>query len=95
MAIGTATIDFGSAPGTNIVSVAVTGQAAILSTSKVEIWIMGTDSTATHNEYEHAIIPLDLTLSCIVVTAGVGFTIQAATQQRLTGTFTVRWVWTD
>lgn len=93
--LGTLTFNFGSAPGTNIVTTAVTGQTGISATSKVEIYLMGTDSTATHNAYEHAILPLDLALSCISVTAGTGFTAQAATTQRLTGTFTARFVWAD
>lgn len=92
---GTVTFDFGSAPGTNIVQTAVTGQTSIGSTSKVEIYLMGTDSTATHNAYEHALLPLDLALSCVSVTAGTGFTAQAASRLRLTGTFTARYVWAD
>lgn len=87
---GTATIDFGAAPGTNIVSVAVTGETGILSGSAVEAWIMG-QSTATHNAYEHAVAPIKL--SCGSIIAATGFTITAVTDWRLTGTFTVRWVW--
>lgn len=92
---GTVTFDFGATPGTNIVTTAVTGQASISGTSKVEIYLMGTDSTATHNDYEHSILPLDLALSCISVTAATGFTAQAATTQRLTGTIAARYVWAD
>jgi hypothetical protein len=92
---GTLTFNFGSAPGTNIVQTAVTGQTTISGTSKVEIYMMGTDSTATHNAYEHALLPLHMALSCVSVTAGTGFTAQAATQQRLSGTFTARYVWAD
>ena len=92
---GTLTFNFGSAPGTNIVSTVVTGQTGILSTSKVEIYFMGTDSTATHNAYEHALLPLGVALSCIAVTAGTGFTAQAASDLRFTGTFLARFVWAD
>lgn len=92
---GTVTFDFGAAPGTNIVTTTVTGQTSIGSGSKVEVYMMGTDSTATHNAYEHAILPLDLALSCTAITAGTGFTAQAATTQRLTGTFQARFVWAD
>jgi hypothetical protein len=92
---GTVTFNFGAAPDTNIVTTAVTGQAAIGSGSKVEIYMMGTDSTATHNAYEHAILPLDLALSCTSITVGTGFTAQAATTQRLTGTIQARFVWAD
>jgi hypothetical protein len=92
---GTLVLDFGAAPGTNIVQTAVTGLTTIGAGSKVEIYLMGTDSTATHNTYEHALLPLDLALSCVAVTAGTGFVAQAASSQRLTGTFQARYVWAD
>lgn len=92
---GTITFDFGSAPGTNLVQTVVV-DAAISGTSKVEIYLMGTDSTATHNSYEHAIVPLlGIALSCVSVTASTGFTAQMATIARLTGTFTGRYIWAD
>lgn len=90
---GNATLDFGAAPGTNIATVVVTGQGTISSTSGVEAYLMGLDTTASHNAYEHAIAPIQL--SCIAIVAGTGFTIQGASQHRLTGTFKVRWVWAD
>jgi hypothetical protein len=93
---GTITFDFGAAPGTNVVTTAVTGQASILGTSKVEIYLMGTDSTATHNTIEHQLLPLGgLSLQAISITAGTGFTAQAASLLRLTGTFQARYVWSD
>ena len=92
---GTMTFDFGSAPGTNVVTATVS-DATISGTSKVEIYLMGTDSTATHNTIEHQLLPLGgLSLSPISVTAGVGFTAQAASLLRLTGTFQARYVWAD
>jgi hypothetical protein len=90
---GDATLDFGAAPGTNIATATVTGQTGITSTSGVEAYMMGTDSTATHNDFEHSIVPLRL--SCTAITAGTGFTIQGISDLRLTGTFRVRWVWAD
>lgn len=92
---GTLTFDFGSAPGTNVVTTTVTGQTSINSGSNVEIYMMGKDSTATHNAYEHSLLPLELALSCISVTATTGFVAQAASRLRLTGTFTAHYVWTD
>jgi hypothetical protein len=86
----TAVLNFGSAPGTNNVSVAVTGQASILTTSVVQLW-MQDDSTSTHNAYEHLMVPLTLRPSNII--AGTGFTINASTDWRLDGTFSVRWEW--
>lgn len=90
MATGTATINFGVAPGTNLVSVAVTGQTAIASGSHAEAFFMG-DTTADHNADEHQFA--DIKLVCGSIVAGTGFTIFASTQLRLTGTFTVHWVW--
>jgi PIN domain nuclease of toxin-antitoxin system len=92
---GTVIFDFGAVPGTNIVTTVVPS-ATISAASKVEVYLMGTDSTATHNAIEHQLLPLlGLSLTPISVTAGVGFTAQAATLARLTGTFTARWVWAD
>jgi hypothetical protein len=87
---GTTTIDFGSAPGTNVVTTTVTGQAAIVSGSLVEAFMMA-ESTATHNAYEHSILPIVIRVGNIV--EGVGFDIIASSEQRLTGTFSVKWVW--
>lgn len=92
---GTITFNFGTGKGTNVVTTVVT-DAAISATSKVEIYIMGTDTTATHNAIEHQMLPLGgLSLTPISVTAGVGFTAQAMSMLRLTGTFTARYVWAD
>ena len=92
---GTVVFDFGAAPGTNVVTTSVSS-ATISAGSKVEIYLMGTDSTATHNVIEHQMLPLGgLSVTPISVTAGVGFTAQAMSTLRLTGTFTARWVWTD
>lgn len=92
---GTIVFNFGSAPGTNVVTATVTGQTNISSTSKVEIFLMGTDFTATHNAYEHSLLPLECAFSCIGITAGSGFVGQCATRLRLTGTVTGRFVWAD
>lgn len=91
MATGTATLNFGAAPGTNRVVVSVTGQSAIASNSYVEAFMMGSDSTADHNASEHEIVPM--TFRCTNLVAGTGFDIVASTDFRLTGQFTVRWVW--
>lgn len=89
-ATGTAVIDFGAAPGGNAASVAVTGQGAILSGSLCEAWMMAS-SSADHNDQEHMLVPVKLT--CGSVVAGTGFTIYARSEWRLTGQFTVQWVW--
>lgn len=89
---GTATLDFGAAPGASTASIAVTGQAGLLSGSNIRAWVQG--STADHNEYEHTrIFPNRIGLAAGDVVAGTGFTIHAETELRLTGDVSVRWEW--
>jgi hypothetical protein len=87
---GSVAINFGSTPGTNFVSVDVTGQTAITGTSKVKAY-KAVQATATHNEYEHIVVPLDISVGNIV--AGTGFTIYVVTDWRLDGTFNLNWEW--
>lgn len=91
--VGTAVIDFGAAPGTNLATVTVTGQASILSTSSVQAWVCGADSTADHNNTEHTLLPLWLTVNASTITAGAGFVLTAFTELRLAGQIKVRWLW--
>lgn len=86
---GSATVDFGAAPGSSYATVDVTGQSGFVASSFAEAWMQG-DSTATHNAVEHLLVPL--TVRCGDA-ATDQFTIHASTEYRLTGTFTVRWVW--
>lgn len=86
---GTVDIDFGSTPGTNVVTVTVTGQTGVLTTSNLQAWVMAEAST-NHNAYEHMIVPLRLTCGNIV--AGTGFDIVAVSDLRLTGIFKCRWM---
>lgn len=73
---GTAVVDFGSFPGGTMASVAVTGQASILTTSIVRAWIRPAD-TAVHSADEHIVAAtmIDIVVSDIV--AATGFTIHA------------------
>lgn len=87
---GTATLNFDGVPGTNITSVNVTGLTGIESGSHVEAFLQG-DTTAEHTAYEHLIAPINI--RCGNIIAGTGFTIYASSNLRLTGTFSVRWVW--
>lgn len=92
---GTVTFDFGAAPGTNVVSTAVS-DTGVGAASNIEMYLSGLDSTATHNAYEHGILTLGgFDMTPISRTAGVGFTGQAAAQLRLTGTIKARYVWAD
>lgn len=89
---GSATLDFGAAPGSSVASIAVTGQTGILSGSRIHAWVQG--STADHNEYEHSrILPGRVGLGIGDIVAGTGFTIHAETEMRLTGDVSVKWEW--
>ncbi len=92
---GTATLDFGAAPGANEASVAVTGQATISATSKAEAYIMGDDTSSNHTAGDHKYVGLWLNLTCGTPTAATGFTIYGRSTEKLSGAFTVRWVWAD
>jgi hypothetical protein len=93
---GTATLNFGAAPGTNVVTTAVTGQTGFDATSaEIRLWFNGDDSTATHNAYEHMMAPMIISLSPTSLVSGTGFTITAMTDYRITGTFAVHWSWVN
>lgn len=87
---GSATIDFGAAPGTNVATSAITGVPGILAGSRVRAWIAG--STADHNAYEHqTVLPMEVALSTHSIVAGTGFSVTAATDLRLTGQIACQW----
>jgi fatty acid-binding protein DegV len=87
---GSTSLDFGLAPGTNIVSASVTGQASIVAGSQINAWIAAS-TTATHNMTEHLLAPI--VVKCGPATAGSGFIIYAYSEIRMTGVFTVQWFW--
>jgi hypothetical protein len=92
---GTATLDFGAAPGSNEASVVVGSQATISATSKVEVYVMGDDTTADHTAVDHRYFAGQVGLTAGTPSAGVGFTIYAYGPNKLTYTYQVRWVWAD
>jgi len=92
---GTATIDFGSGAGANEASIAVTGQTTISATSKAEAFVMGADTTSDHTAKDHRYFNALCGLTCDTPTAATGFTIYATSAQKLTGTYKLRWIWTD
>jgi len=79
-ASGTATLDFGASPGKSDASVAVTGQAGIVSASLVEAWPRLVAS-ADHSADEHMVETLKVTAGNIVV--GTGFTIYGVNTSQL------------
>jgi hypothetical protein len=97
---GTTTVDFGAFPGATDTSVAVTGQAGIVSGSLVGAWIRPV-ATADHSADEHRVEPISIVADTIV--AATGFTIYASEVgpdtlinegHRIYGTWTVAWAWT-
>lgn len=89
---GTATLNFGSAPGSSTATVNVTGQATITTSSIIRVWIQG-DSTSDHNAYEHLMSNMIMSINFGNIINGTGFTIYGFSQFRLTGSFTVHWQW--
>ena len=94
-ATGTATIDFGSFPGTSEASIAVTGQGTISGTSKAEAFIMADDTTAGHTASDHRYAAAMIGLTCGTPVAATGFTIYGRCLDNMQGTFALRWVWAD
>lgn len=90
---GTATLDFGTHPGSNESLVSVTGISTISSTSKVEAFVM-VDTSVDHTMGDHMYFNLFAKVTCIPVN-GVGLNIYATSLEKLTGKFTVRYVWAD
>ena len=107
MATGIATLDFGALPGKQDASVAVTGQAGIVSGSLVGAWIRPV-ATADHLADEHLVEGLRIYAADIV--AGTGFTIYGfhdhgasesndradvgtARDHFCWGRFTIAWAW--
>ena len=91
---GTATIDFGAHPGANEASVTVTGIATIGAGAKVEAFFMRSTS-ADHGANDHSYAALFTGLTCGDVVAATGFTIHARSEQKLTGEFSIHYVWAD
>jgi hypothetical protein len=90
---GTASLDFGTAPGSSVAELIITGQTDILVTSNIRLWIQA-DTTVDHNEYEHTrILAGRVHLAAADVSAGTGFTIIAESEMRLTGLVKCRWEW--
>jgi hypothetical protein len=91
MATGSATLDFGSTP-TDEASVAVTGQAALLSTDHVEAFLMR-EATGDNDAEAHTALAVDSKLICDNDAASDQFTIRCFADVLATGQFKVRWVY--
>jgi hypothetical protein len=94
-ATGTATINFGAFPGSNEATVAVTGQTGISATSKADAWVMSEDTSSNHTANDHRYLPQLASFACGTPTTGVGFSIYGTSIHKLSGEFTLKWVWSD
>jgi hypothetical protein len=92
---GTATINFGSFPGSNEASVVVTGQTQIGSTPEIKVFVNGSDSTADKTADDHRYLPLFASFTAGAVVAGTGFTIYSRSTEKLQGTFKLTWEWSN
>ena len=90
---GQAILDFGAFPGSNEASAVVTGLSGIKIDSGAFAFFQSIDTTADHSANDHAYAPAFIHLSCGSFVAGVGFTIQARSLEKMTGTFKVRFQW--
>ena len=79
---GGTTVSFGAFPGASDTSATVTGQAGIVSGSRVRAWIQAT-ATADHSADEHWLETLDVLAGNIV--PGTGFTIYAKNTDKAAG----------
>ena len=86
---GSAVLDFGAAPGSNMATVTIVGQTDIKSNALAQAWIMAVDS-ADHNSMEHVIVPMEV--RCGNIVAGGSFDIFGYSPLRLTGQWAVQWV---
>jgi len=91
---GVGTVNFGSFPGNNEVSLAITGQSQITTDSKIKVYVMA-ESTADHTANDHTYLPLFAQFTAGNITAGTGFTIYGRSTEKLQGTFKVNWEWSN
>jgi hypothetical protein len=92
---GTVTFDFGTGKGSTRATLTGVTATGLSSTSKLEIYIDGTDSTATHNAQEHRLIgALNFGAYATAKNANA-FDAEAISTLQLTGTIACRWVFAD
>lgn len=68
MATGTATLNFGAAPGTDYTSVDVTGLSGLTTASHLEPWIQA-DTTTDHSPDEHRAESMDIYAEYLTATS--------------------------
>lgn len=91
---GTATLNFGAAPGSNEASVVV-ADVGVSATSKAEAYVMADDTSSNHSASDHRYVGCWLSVTCGTPVAATGFTIYGRSLEQLTGAWTLRYVWAD
>lgn len=90
---GTVTINFGAFPGTQEASIPFT-DATISAGSKVEAFVMASDSVGDHTANDHKYLPLFAAFTGEPI-AGVGGTIYGRALYSLIGEYKLRYAWAD
>lgn len=87
---GTASVDFGGTPCQ--VTRLTVAAADIASGDFIEAWFQGTDSTADHNAYHHAVmLPLFARATAENLIPATSFDLVVASELSTTGVVKVRW----
>lgn len=90
---GVVEVNFGAHPGTDIATVAVTGQTTIAADSKITVWIFPKDTT-DHTAEEHLIEDIRVFVPVASIIVGTGFTVHAVAESgRAHGLWNVGWMW--
>lgn len=92
---GTVTFDFGVQPGSTVARVTGVTATGMSATSKLEIYIDGTATTATHNAQEHRLIGALNFGAYPTAKATNSFDAEAISTLQLTGTVVCNFVWAD
>lgn len=95
---GSAVLNFGAFPGTDVASIAVVGQAGIIATSLVDAQL-NISATSDHSEDEHAMLKGSQAIEVAVrrssIVAGSGFMITGMCQDKslMWGLINIDWEW--
>ena len=90
--ISNVTLDFGSLPGSNEASATVTGQTAITTAHRPTAAIQAVAS-GSHTANDASYAALFIALTCATPIAGTGYTINARSTEKLTGTYIAAGQW--
>lgn len=92
MPVGTTTIDFGAAPGSQRATSLVSGLSGLVAGQHIEAFLMSEAST-DHSDYEHQMAAMITGFTCAYVDA-TSFMIFGVSEIMLNGIWNLRWVHT-